>query len=97
MPDPNTGVPTEYPIRGGGYGYGLFLPARDDRTPYFNGTLQSPTSFGHTGMMMSCFWGDPEQDVVGVYLSVQATSRANGAPLYHGDRVQDMVAAAIVD
>jgi CubicO group peptidase (beta-lactamase class C family) len=97
MADPNTGVPAEYPIRGGNYGYGLFVLRRDDRTPYFNGSLRSATSFGHTGFIMSCFWADPEEDVVGVYLSVPAAMRPNGYLLYHGDSVQDMVHAAIMD
>ncbi len=54
---------------GGGYGYGLF-PFGHTVTPYFNGGLASPSSFGHMGFGGSYFWADPERDLVGVYLSV---------------------------
>lgn len=97
IPDPHTGVPMEFPIRGGNYGFGLFMLTRDDRTPYFNGTLQSKTSFGHIGHVMSCFWVDPEEEIVGVCLSVPSGLRPLGPPLWHGDHVEDMVHAAILD
>lgn len=97
MADPHTAIPTEYPIRGGSYGFGLFLMTRDDRTPYINGVLPSKSTFGHTGALVSGFWADPDEQVVGVYLSVQAKFRSSGYPLWHGDSLQDMVHAAIVD
>ncbi len=97
LPDPHTGAPMEFPIRGGNYGFGLFILGRDDRTVYFNGTLQSSASFGHMGHLMSSFWADPEEEVVGVCLSVPSGLRPLGTPLWHGDHFQDMVHAAVLD
>jgi len=63
------GKPITMSLFSGGYGYGLF-PFLDTVTPYFNGGLASPSSFGHSGYGGIYFWADPERDLVGVYLSV---------------------------
>ncbi len=97
IPNPHTGVPEAYPARGGSYGYGLFMLTPDDRTAYFNGSLYSPSTFGHFGHIASCFWVDPEEEVVGVCMSVPAALRPLGNPVWYGDKFQDMVHAAIVD
>lgn len=93
--DPTTGKRVEIPIRGGSFGYGLFISA-DERTAYMNGSLMSPRTFGHDGFGSCNFWADPETGVIGVYLSVMP--RLRGAfYFWRNDHFQDMVHAAILD
>jgi CubicO group peptidase (beta-lactamase class C family) len=97
MLNSDTGQTIEMPVRGGSYGYGLFMTTVDDRTRYINGSLAAPRTFGHMGALQSAFWADPNADVVGVYLSVMPRFRGEGELLWHFDRFQDMVHASIVD
>ncbi len=97
MADPDTGTRVEIPIRGGNYGYGLFILTRDDRTAYFNGSLASPRTFSHSGHYGSNFWVDPDAELVGVYLSVMPAYRRVAEIFWHCDHFQDMVHAAILD
>ena len=85
----------------GGYGYGLF-PFRHDVTPYMNGGLASPSSFGHLGFGGSYFWADPERDLVGVYLSVvrrnlEDVTSAWPTADWRADIFVDAVTAAVED
>ena len=85
-------------MRGGNYGYGLFMLTADDRASHVNGSLAGPRSFGHTGAFGTVFWADPDAEVVGVYLSVMPRLLSNGTPFFwRYDHFQDMVHAAILD
>ena len=82
---------------GGGYGYGLF-PFLGSVTPYINGGLASPSSFGHVGAGGSYFWADPERELVGVYLSVVPRFLDDGiTPDWRSDLFVDAVTAAVAD
>ena len=95
--DPNTGARVEVAERGGNYGYGLFIVARDDRSMYWNGSLMGGRTYSHIGAGVSNFWVDPDADLIGVYVSVQSAMRPNGDALWRGDHFQDMAHAAILD
>lgn len=95
--DAQSGSRIEYPIRGGSYGYGLFIGTQDDRTTYMNGSLMSPRTYSHEGFGSCSFWMDPDAELVGVYLSVIPKLRSNGMYYWRYDHFQDMVHAAIVD
>ena len=98
IPDETTGEILEFPSRGGNYGYGLSIATRDDRNSHMSGSLASPRTFSHLGAFISVFWGDPDTQVVGVYLSVMPRRLNSGVPLFtRGDYFQDMVHAAILD
>jgi CubicO group peptidase (beta-lactamase class C family) len=95
--DPTTRTLVEYPVRGGNYGYGLFVWG-NERSHYLNGSLMSANTFGHSGAYGSAFWADPDTDLVGVYLSVQPKYRRfEGDVFWKCDHFQDMVHAAILD
>ncbi len=95
--DLGTGARLEIPIRGGNYGFGLFISTQDDRTAYMNGSLVSPRTFSHEGYGACNFWVDPDAELVGVYLSVIPRVREGGWPFWRCDAVQDMAQAAVVD
>ncbi len=81
----------------GGYGYGLF-PFLHSVTPYFNGGLASPSTFGHAGFGGVCFWADSERDLVGVYLSVlRRYLEDEVTPDWRADIFVDVVTAAVED
>jgi CubicO group peptidase (beta-lactamase class C family) len=80
---------------GRGYGYGLYIFAAGDRYRA-NGALVSRSAFGHVGNGGSGLWADPEQDVVGVYLSVSPRLHRN-LLLFNADLFQNAVHAAIID
>jgi serine-type D-Ala-D-Ala carboxypeptidase len=85
----------EIDLSGGGYGYGLYIFGPGDRfVP--NGSLVSRSGFGHLGNGGSCLWADPEQDVVGVYLSVSPRLHRD-LILFNADLFQNAVHAAIID
>jgi CubicO group peptidase (beta-lactamase class C family) len=81
--------------RGGGYGYGLYIFRPGDRF-VANGSLVSGSGFGHLGSGGSCLWADPEQDVIGVYLSVSPRLHRD-LFLFNADLFQNAVHAAIID
>jgi CubicO group peptidase (beta-lactamase class C family) len=80
---------------GTGYGYGLFIFAAGDRFRG-NGALVSRSGFGHNGYGGAYIWADPEQDVVGVYLSVSPRLHRD-SPAVNSDLFQNAVHAAIID
>ena len=83
----------------GRYGYGLF-PFLGSVTPYFNGGLASPSSFGHSGAGGAYFWADPERDLLGVYLSVEPRllEFVNGTTHdWRADLFVDAVTAAVAN
>jgi CubicO group peptidase (beta-lactamase class C family) len=82
-------------VGSGGYGYGLFIFSAGDRFR-LNGALVSRSGFGHNGYGGAYIWADPEQDVVGVYLSVSPRLHRDG-PVVNSDLFQNAVHAAIVD
>ena len=91
------GKPMTMSMIAGGYGYGLF-PFLDTVTPYFNGGLASPSSFGHSGYGGIYFWADPERDLVGVYLSVARRNLEDDfTPDWRADIFVDAVTAAAED
>ena len=91
------GKPITMSLFSGGYGYGLF-PFLDTVTPYFNGGLASPSSFGHSGYGGIYFWADPERDLVGVYLSVARRNLEDDfTPDWRADIFVDAVTAAAED
>jgi CubicO group peptidase (beta-lactamase class C family) len=63
-----------------------------------NSTLQPAGSYGHGGFGGSCFWIDPENELIGVYLSV-CTDLDLEAGEHHWnlDLFQNMVTAAVTD
>jgi len=84
----------------GSYGFGWFVIG-DRRFP-FNGALLPRTAFGHSGMGGTSFWVDPQNEVVGVLLSVwtwpegvEPIAMVN-PPLLSPAPFQDMVTAAVV-
>jgi CubicO group peptidase (beta-lactamase class C family) len=80
---------------GTGYGYGLFIFAASDRFRG-NGALVSRSGFGHNGYGGAYIWADPEQDVVGVYLSMSPRLHRD-SPAVNSDLFQNAVHAAIID
>jgi CubicO group peptidase (beta-lactamase class C family) len=95
LADGANGTRTEYPVRGVTTGYGLIVLA-DDRSLYINGSLASPRTYAHTGVLGSFFWVDPDAEVVGVYLSVQSRwRRMQGDVYWKADHFQDMVHAVL--
>jgi CubicO group peptidase (beta-lactamase class C family) len=92
--NPRTGGRMDFDIKGGGYGYGLFLFGASDRF-WANGILQSPRAFGHLGYASAYYWADPEYDLVGVLLGVvpRLTRDLPVAPI---DLFQNAVYGAIV-
>ena len=56
----------------------------------------SLSAFGHLGYPGLCIWADPEQDLVGVYLSVSPRLRRD-LSLHNADLFQNAVHAAIID
>jgi len=93
--NPRTGERLEFEIKGGGYGYGLYLFNSSDRF-WANGALQSPRAFGHLGYATAYYWADPEYDLVGVLLGVvpRLTRDLPVAPI---DLFQNAVYGAIVE
>jgi serine-type D-Ala-D-Ala carboxypeptidase len=85
----------EIDLSGGGYGYGLYIFGPGDRF-VANGALVSRSGFGHVGDGGSCLWADPEQDVVGVYLSVSPRLHRDFF-IFNADLFQNAVHAAIID
>jgi serine-type D-Ala-D-Ala carboxypeptidase len=82
-------------IAAGGYGYGLYIFSAGDRYR-INGALVSRSGFGHNGAGGAYIWADPEQDVVGVYLSVLPRLHRDVA-IQNSDLFQNAVHAAIID
>ena len=82
-------------IRGGGYGYGLFVFGPGDRFRG-NGALASLSAFGHMGYGGAYMWADPERELIGVFLGVMPGLRRD-LPLQNTDLFQNAVYAAIVD
>lgn len=63
-----------------------------------NGTLTPVGSFGHPGIGGHHFWIDPENEIVGVYLSVcHARDLERSEHHWNLDLFQNMVTAAVVD
>lgn len=79
----------------GGYGYGLF-PFGNRVTARANGGLASQSSFSHVGNFGTCWWADPECELVGVYLSVAARYLEDGIlPDMRADLFVDALTAAV--
>ena len=93
--NPRTGDRMDFDIKGGGYGYGLFLFDSNDRW-WANGALQSPRAFGHLGYASAYYWADPEYDLVGVLLGV-VPRLTRDLPVSPVDLFQNAVYGAIVD
>ena len=93
--NPAPGEAAQIEVKGGGYGYGLFIFGEGDRFPY-NGALSSLSAFGHIGYGGTCVWADPVSEVAGVYLSVSPRMH-RGAAIRNSDLFQNAVHAAVVD
>ncbi len=93
--DGTTGERMDIDFSGGGYGHGLFIFGPGDRF-HANGSLLSLTAFGHLGNGGSCIWADPEQELIGVYLSVSPKVH-RGMGVFNSDLFQNAVHGAIVD
>jgi serine-type D-Ala-D-Ala carboxypeptidase len=89
------GGPIYIDLSGGGYGYGLYIFGPGDQF-VANGALVSRSGFGHVGDGGSCIWADPEQDMVGVYLSVSPRLHRD-VWFSNADLFQNAVHAAIID
>lgn len=90
-----TGERIDRVFSGGGYGYGLFIFGSGDRFSA-NGSLVSLSAFGHAGNGGSYIWADPENELVGVYLSVSPRLHRDFG-VVNSDLFQNAVHAAIVD
>ncbi len=93
--NPAPGEPAQVEVKGGGYGYGLFIFGEGDRF-MSNGALTSLSAFGHIGYGGTCVWADPVSEVVGVYLSVSPRTH-RGIATRNPDLFQNAVHAAIVE
>jgi CubicO group peptidase (beta-lactamase class C family) len=82
-------------VAAGSYGYGLYIFAAGDRFRA-NGALVSRSGFGHVGYGGAYIWADPEQDLVGVYLSVSPRLHRD-TTVVNSDLFQNAVHAAIID
>jgi CubicO group peptidase (beta-lactamase class C family) len=95
MPVIRDGKRVEIEFRGASYGYGLFIYAPGGRA-VLNGSLASPSSFGHAGYGGAYIWADPERELVGVYLSVSPRLNRD-IGVMNSDLFQNAVYGAIVD
>jgi CubicO group peptidase (beta-lactamase class C family) len=92
---PDTGKRVDFELRGGGYGYGLFIFGPGDRYRH-NGALATLSAIGHSGYAGTYMWADPEREVVGVYLSLSSQLHRDVA-ISNTDLFQNAVHAAIID
>jgi CubicO group peptidase (beta-lactamase class C family) len=76
--------------------YGWFVETAA-RWRYWNGSLSSNGSFAHAGAGGVQFWADPENEIVGVYLSVQMQQTKSMDPVWNFDLFQNAVTAAVAD
>lgn len=61
-----------------------------------NGVLTPQGTYGHVGHGGTCFWVDPENEIVGIYFTV--LTRVDGEiEVTEGDLFQNMVTAAVAD
>jgi CubicO group peptidase (beta-lactamase class C family) len=92
------GEDLEIELEGWRSGFGLFV-LEDDRTPYFNGSLPSQSTYGHAGYGGSTFWVDPERELVGVYLSASPRWMDEAETMFdwRADIFQNMVTATVED
>jgi CubicO group peptidase (beta-lactamase class C family) len=93
--DPNTGKRVEFELRGGSYGYGLFLFGQGDRFAP-NGSLTSLSAFGHTGYVGTYMWADPQYELVAVCMGVSPRIK-RGFPTFNSDLFMNAVYGAIVE
>lgn len=91
--NPTTGKRLEVEVKGGGYGYGLFIHAANSFQA--NGSLASTSAFGHMGYASAYMWADPEQDLVGVWLGVVPRFHRD-LPVANTDLFMNAVYAAIL-
>ncbi len=92
------GVDTEFGgriYRDPGYGYGWFVDT-GVAFPYLNGSLPAIGTFGHAGGGGASLWVDPEEEIVGVYLSI-LMKRRGLLPLWSADLFQNAVTSAVDD
>ena len=82
-------------VKGGGYGYGLFLHGAGDRYAG-NGSLHGPSAFGHIGYASATCWADPRYDLVGVMLYV-SPRLVRDVPFAPTDLFQNAVYGAIAE
>jgi CubicO group peptidase (beta-lactamase class C family) len=90
-----TGERIDMEQTGGGYGYGLFIMSAGDRYGE-NGGLGSLSAYGHVGFGGTCLWAEPEQELVGVYLSISPRMHRDWYTS-NADLFQNAVHAAIID
>jgi CubicO group peptidase (beta-lactamase class C family) len=95
MPLFRDGQRLEIDFRRGGYGYGLAIFGPGDSF-IANGSLNSLTAFGHAGYGGAYLWADPEQELVGIYLSVSPRLNRD-IGVMNSDLFQNAVHAAIID
>jgi CubicO group peptidase (beta-lactamase class C family) len=91
-----TGKFMEREIKGGDFGYGLFIQGHGD-TFVVNGSLCSPLAFGHSGLGGTYLWADPGHDLLVVFLAVAPRLYRGIAPIADSDLFMNAVYGAIVD
>jgi CubicO group peptidase (beta-lactamase class C family) len=75
------------------WGFGLQI-AGDEKWSYFDGSIRPSGTFGHGGGSGGFLWIDPDNDLVGVYLSV-ASALDQGVFRHRFDMYQNAVYAAL--
>lgn len=82
-----------WPVFPASLGYGFFVRGEGSFYPTPFALTASPSSFGGFGAGSTCFWVDPERELVYVYLSAGLMPETKSTPRHQ--RIGDLVQAAI--
>ena len=77
--------------------WGLGWEVQGERHPIRGPSLISPRTFAHAGLGGTYLWIDPDNAIVGVYLSLLRQPSPWLRPYWNGDLVVDAIMAAIED
>jgi CubicO group peptidase (beta-lactamase class C family) len=77
-----------------GYGFGVVSPSK---WKYYDGSLQTPGTLGHSGAGGAMLWIDRRHELVGAYFEVLRGMTKGLEPLWNFDLFQNAITAAIDD
>ncbi len=80
----------------GSYGYGWIIESHE-KWKYWTGSLPPIGTFGHGGAGGCFMWVDPENEIVGVYLSVVMRITEAFEHIWNNDLFQNAVTAAVAE